>query len=330
MSISLVVGDIGGTKVRLACAQVNGSHVVLLSEQTFVSADYASFDLILAEYLASFPDISVVSLGVAGPVQGGIVKTTNLPWVINAYELEQKFNLLRCVLLNDLEAVAYGLPALDKSDLCILQLGTEQAQGNQAVIAAGTGLGEAGLFWDGHRHNPFATEGGHASFSASDEQEMGLLKYLQQRYGHVSWERIVSGMGIRDIHQFLRLHHEVATPTWLAEEIQQGDMAAVIAQAALDKKDAVCVETMSMFVRLYAAEAGNLALKIMCRGGLYIGGGIAPKILPLLQSRDFLEAFLFKGRMSSLLASVPVKVILNDRVALFGPALLAAHCLVEE
>ena len=199
------------------------------------------------------------------------------------------------------------------------------ASGNAAVIAAGTGLGEAGLFWDGQQHHPFATEGGHVSFSPGDELEIALLRYLQQWHRHVSWERVVSGMGLLSLHEFLRSYRLTAAPQWLIEEMKNGDMAAAITNAALSGRDEICAETLDWFVRLYGAEAGNLALKVMSRGGLYLGGGIAPKILPLLQGGAFLEAFLNKGRMSPLLEAMPVKVILNDRAALLGAALRAAQ-----
>ena len=210
-------------------------------------------------------------------------------------------------------------------DLLSLHSGEPNSSGNQAVIAAGTGLGEAGLFWDGQRHHPYATEGGHTSFSPGNDLEIALLKHMRQRHTHVSWERIVSGMGILDLHEFLCVHRKATIPDWLQEEMKQGDAAAAISSAALSGRDEICVETLDCFVRLYGAEAGNLALKVMSRGGIYIGGGIAPKILPLLQTGTFLEAFFSKGRMRPLLEAMPVKVILNDRAALYGPALIAAQ-----
>jgi len=228
-------------------------------------------------------------------------------------------------LLNDLEATAYGLPALGADDVLTLQSGIPNASGNTAVIAAGTGLGEAGLFWDGLQQHPFATEGGHASFSPGDELEIALLRHLRQRHRHVSWERVVSGMGLLSLHEFLRSHRHAAAPQWLTEEMESGDAAAVITNAALSGRDEVCVETLDRFVQLYGAEAGNLALKMMSCGGLYLGGGIAPKILPLLQDGAFIEAFLNKGRMRPLLEAMPVRVILNDRAALLGSALRAAQ-----
>lgn len=324
----LLTGDIGGTKTRLALVEVNGSHIVIRRECSYASQHYDNFETLLGEFLSSDSNVDDAAFGIAGPVLGGVSQATNLPWRIDAASLRQRFGFLRCQLLNDLEATAYGLPALGDADLLTLQAGVPDALGNAAVIAAGTGLGEAGLYWDGQFHRPFATEGGHATFSPRNALEFALLNHLQQRQRvkeHISWERVVSGMGLLDLYAFFLDHRHVSTPAWLAEEMRGMGAAAAISAAALASNDAVCVETMQLFVNLYGAEAGNLALKVMSRGGLYVGGGIAPKILPLLQTGDFLNAFLDKGRMQSLLATMPVKVILNDRAALYGPALFAAQ-----
>ena len=321
----LLAGDIGGTKTRLALAGVNGTQVVIRRELSYASQDYATFEMLLGEFLSSGESVADAAFGIAGPVLGDVAQATNLPWRIDAAALRQSFGFARCHLLNDLEAMAYGLPALGEADLLTLQAGSPGAQGNAAVIAAGTGLGEAGLYWDGQSHRPFATEGGHATFSPRNALECALLNHLQRRHQHVSWERVVSGMGLLDLYAFLLDYRHASTPAWLEEEMRGTDTAAAISAAALADSDAVCVETMQLFVSLYGAEAGNLALKVMSRGGLYVGGGIAPKILPLLQTGTFLAAFLDKGRMQPLLAAMPVKVILNDRAALYGPALFAAQ-----
>jgi glucokinase len=324
-----LAGDIGGTKTRLAVVEVSGTQVWIVHEVSYPSRGYVTFEELLGDFLSGSETPGNAAFGIAGPVQGRVAQTTNLPWRIDADALQHRFGFAHCTLLNDLESTAYGLPALGKKDLLTLQSGAQDASGNAAVIAAGTGLGEAGLFWDGQHHHPFATEGGHASFSPGDELEMALLHHLQQQHQHVSWERVVSGMGLLDLHEFLSLHHNVSAPQWLAEEMRSGDAAAAIANAALSGRDEICVETLNRFVRLYGAEAGNLALKVMSRGGVYLGGGIAPKILPLLQNGAFLEAFLNKGRMRPLLEAMPVRVILNDRAALFGPALRAAQLTQE-
>lgn len=321
----VLAGDIGGTKTRLAIIEVDGTHLSTVREVSFPSRNFAAFDDLLDDFLKGVQAPAHAAFGIAGPVQDRSVRVTNLPWVIEADVTQQRFGFVSCDLLNDLEAVAYGLPALGETDMLTLQDGDPDASGNQAVIAAGTGLGEAGLYWDGSRHHPYATEGGHTSFSPQNELEMELLRYLQGLYGHVSWERVVSGMGLLDLHNFLRGYRQVAVPQWLGDEMREGDAAAAISNAALGGKDDLCVETLEIFVQLYGAEAGNLALKSMSRGGLYLGGGIAPKILPLLQRDTFMRAFLRKGRMRPLLEAMPVRVILNDRVALYGPALSAAR-----
>ncbi|MFZ2542107.1 MAG: glucokinase, partial [Gallionella sp.] len=311
-----LTGDIGGTKTRLAIVEVSGSQVRVVHEVTYPSRDFATFEALLGDFvlgtktLSLSPSLNLAAFGIAGPVQGRVVKTTNLPWRIDADALQQQFGFTHCTLLNDLEATAYGLPALGEKDLITLQSGVPNAHGNAAVIAAGTGLGEAGLFWDGRFYQPFATEGGHASFSPSNGLDMALLSYLQRQHQHVSWERVVSGMGLVSLHEFLCLYRHVAVPQWLVEEMHCGDAAAVIANAALSGRDDICIETLDWFVRLYGAEAGNLALKVMSRGGLYLGGGISPKILSALQSGAFLASFLDKGRMRPLLEEIPVRVIL--------------------
>ena len=324
MSVFLT-GDIGGTKTRLALAEVSGDTVRIRREQSFASQRSTALEDLLQEFLHDQTDITAAAFGIAGPVQGEMAQTTNLPWRIDAAALRQQFTFSQCHLLNDLEATAWGLPALGAQDLLTLQTGAAGAVGNRAVIAAGTGLGEAGLYWDGAAHHPFATEGGHATFSPRDARELALLHHMQQHHEHVSWERVVSGMGLRDLYDFMLAYRGATTPAWLADEIRAGDQAAAISAAALAGKDEVCVETLRLFADLYGAEAGNLALKLMSLGGLFIGGGIAPKILPLLQDGTFLKSFLDKGRMQPLLAAMPVKIILNDRAALYGPALFAAR-----
>ena len=319
----VVAGDIGGTKTRLALVGVVGTQVSVEREVSYPSRDFASFEALLAEFLRDVQAPSHAAFGIAGPVMDGAVRTTNLPWYIEAGALRHRFGFKTCTLLNDLEATACGLSALGPDDLLILQAGELNALGNAAIIAAGTGLGEAGMYWDGSRHHPYATEGGHASFSPQSELEFALLRHLQLRYAHVSWERVVSGMGLVDLHDFLRGYRKVAVPQRLADEMRENDAAAVISRAALSGSDDICVQTLDLFVQLYGAEAGNLALKTMSRGGLYVGGGIAPKILPLLQRDIFMQAFLNKGRMRPLLEAIPVRVILNDWVALYGPALCA-------
>lgn len=320
-------GDIGGTKTRLALLVIeDGAKVRTEREKSYASRDFPEFDDLLEDFLQGTDVPQRAAFGIAGPVQGNVVQTTNLPWRIDAMALQQRFGFEHCLLINDLEAMASGLPAIGDGDMQMLHPGApieveEVVGGNRAIIAAGTGLGEAGLFWDGYHYRPFATEGGHASFSPTNEIEIALLRHLQQRYPHVSWERIVSGPGLVCLHEFLCIYRKAPFPEWLQNEIRHGDAAAAIANSALNGRDELCVEALDWFVRLYGSEAGNLALKTMSCGGMYLGGGIAPKILPRLNTGGFMESFFNKGRMRHLLEAMPVKVILNDRAALYGPAL---------
>jgi glucokinase len=320
-----IVGDIGGTKTRLAMVEVAGTRVDIEREIIYPSRNFAAFEDLLADFLTGVNVPAHAAFGIAGPVQGRVVRTTNLPWFIDADVLQQRFGFRVCSLLNDLESIACGLPALEAADFSTLQQGETEARGNAAIIAAGTGLGEAGLYWDGRRHHPFATEGGHASFCPQNDLEIDLLRYLQRLYGHVSWERVVSGMGLVDLHEFLRVYRKSSVPKWLIDEMRAGDAAAAISRAASAGSDDICVETMDCFVQFYGAEAGNLALKTMSRGGVYVAGGIAPRILPMLQRGTFIGAFLGKGRMRHVLEAMPVRVVLNERAALYGPALRATR-----
>jgi glucokinase len=230
-------------------------------------------------------------------------------------------------LINDLEANAYGLQVLGEGDLVHLGKETTQAEGNRAIIAAGTGLGEVGMFWDGTRHLPVASEGGHADFAPRNSLERELAVYLEARFDHVSCERVVSGPGLRHIYEFLRDTGRGSEPEWLRDEMRKRDPSAVISLTALEGKSPLCADALNLFVSCYGAEAGNLALKVMAVGGMYVGGGIAPKIIAKLREGSFLEAFQDKGRMRDLLGATPVTVIMNDRAALHGAALYAAQYL---
>jgi glucokinase len=325
-TLRVLSGDIGGTKTRLAIFDVAGTRLRCVVERSYPSREFATLQAIIEDFLAAgeaHPDAAC--FGIAGPVRDEVVHVTNLPWQISAAEIAARFGFRRVALLNDLEANAWGLGALAEEDFHTLNTGVENPAGNAAVIAAGTGLGEAGLYRDGARLRPFATEGGHAGFSPGSELEIELLRYLMSRYGHVSWERLVSGPGLVNIHDFLVQHRGHTVAPWLHEELQDGDPAAAISRAAQSGRDGLCLEALELFVRLYGVEAGNLALKMMATGGLYIGGGIAPKILDQLAGGAFMDAFRAKGRMSGLLERLPVRVILNDRTALFGPAVYAGN-----
>jgi glucokinase len=319
-----LAGDIGGTKTILALFQRSGDGVELVCDGTFPSHGHATFEEILRAFLAEQPGVQLVSacLGVAGPVVDGRCHTTNLPWVLDERVLAQVLGVPRVKLLNDLEATAFGMPFLRSDELCVLQPGASpRKRGNVAVIAAGTGLGEAMLYWDGRRYHPIASEGGHADFAPHDDREAELLKYVrEQTGGHVSYERVLSGPGIHTIYLFLRDRGYYPEPPWLARTVEAGDANAVIAQLGLVGDQPLCSATIEMFCAIYGAEAGNIALRCVALGGVYVGGGIAPKLLPALQSGGFVRAFRDKGRLSDLLGSIEVSVALNERAALLGAA----------
>ena len=321
----VLCGDIGGTKTRLGICETDGVRVRIQEQVDFASADYPALENTAQEFLGSAAHgCKSACFAVAGPVQGQRCETTNLPWLVDAEALTSALGIDRVRLLNDLEATAWGISALDPSDLFSLHPGKADPQGNVSVIAAGTGLGEAGLYWDGERYRPFASEGGHCDFAPSDDREFALQQYLAQRFGHVSWERVVSGMGILNIHSFLSEFRGRTVPDWLQAEMDEADPAAAIFHAAVAGTCPVCRETLELFLDLYGREAGNQALKIMATGGVFLGGGIAPKILDLLRGPTFLNGFLAKGRMEPLMRRIPVTVILEDRAALVGTALRMA------
>ena len=324
-TICVLAGDIGGTSTRLAVFNVCGQRLDMLAKASYPSQQYTSLDEITADFQGSHQHIlHAACFGVAGPVQQQTANITNLPWQLSAAGIAEHLGLNRVTLLNDLEATAWGLRTLQAEDVHTLQQGNEQATGNAAIIAAGTGLGEAGFYFDGHKHRPFACEGGHTDFSPQTELDMALLRFLQTQYEHVSWERVISGAGLVRIHECLCQLRQREIPDWLLQAMKEGDPAAAISEAAQQGRDALCVEALAMFVHLYGVEAGNLALKLMATGGLYIAGGIAPKILPQLQNGAFMSAFLAKGRMQGLLQRIPVRVVLNDEAALRGAAFFAA------
>ncbi|MDX2457981.1 MAG: glucokinase [Gammaproteobacteria bacterium] len=327
--IRVLAGDIGGTKTRLAVFDVvddvTGTTFQTVAEEVYPSRDYPAFAEIVQLFMASHRcGCDTACFGVAGPVRNGVATTTNLPWRLVASDLADELEIMRVSLLNDLEANAWGIQTLAADDFCVLQNGDQDPAGNAAVIAAGTGLGEAGMCRDGRRQRPFGTEGGHTDFSPANELEFELLCFLLRQFAHVSWERVLSGPGLVNIHTFLRMYRNSEAPGWLAESMRTGDPAAVISQAALLERDEICVESLDLFVHFYGVEAGNLALKMMATGGVYLGGGIAPKIIAKLQGELFMQGFRSKGRMQYLLESMPVRVILNDRTALYGPAVFGA------
>ncbi|MEN8177767.1 MAG: glucokinase [Pseudomonadota bacterium] len=324
--MELLAGDIGGTNTRLAIYQTNdGVNFQALAEEIFPSREFQTLEQILKLFLDNNQAaIKRACFGIAGPIIDQTCDATNLPWQISAALISKEFGFDHCSLLNDLEANAWGIGALGEHDFHTLNPGQPGRIGNASIISAGTGLGEAGLYWDGQIHRPFPSEGGHTDFSPSNKLEYELNEFLAARHGHVSWERLVSGPGLENIHAFLRHHHASLEPDWLQQKIRQSGAAPVISETALAKRDPICEEALDIFVTLYAREAANHALKILASAGVYLGGGIAPKILPRLEEADFLQAFFNKGRMRHLVEAMPVKVILNDKAALLGAARFAA------
>jgi glucokinase len=308
----ILAGDIGGTNTRLAL--VDGDPGEPAAVEIYPSAAHASLEEMVQAFLAVHPAQPVAAcFGVAGPVRDGRVRVTNLAWPVDGATLASVLGLDRVLLLNDLEANAWGIAALGPADFHVLNAGRTDARGNAAVCSAGTGLGEAGLYWDGERHHAFACEGGHTDFAPRNELQRGLREFVAEEQSHVSYERVCSGIGLVNIYRFITGGNDLG-----ATEITQ------LALAGTDEHAVVALDTM---VEIYGAEAGNLALKLMATGGVYLGGGIPPRILPKLEQGSFMQAFTDKGRFADLLAAVPVQVILNDRTALMGAALAAEATL---
>ena len=327
---TVLAGDIGGTNTRLALFRVTHPHFHRIMEKTFKSRDYQGFEGVLREFLKEKREIKAACFGVAGPVIEGKVTAMNLPWHVDRELLQNELSLERLTLINDLVANAYGISVLKKADYTIINPGKVK-KGNAVLISSGTGLGEAILFWNGKQHIPSASEGGHVEFGPRNELEMKLFQYLFNRFGHVSYERVLSGTGLGHIYQFLRDSRRFGRePKWLSREMKQEDPAAVISKTAELKRSRLCGKALDMFASIYGAAAGNLALQVMAVGGVYVGGGIAPKIIWKLKDGTFMEAFKNKGRLSEIVAHIPVKVIINDRAALLGAAYHAMELLPEE
>jgi glucokinase len=320
----LLAGDVGGTKTSLALYETESGLRVPLSEARLPSAEYGDLASLVLEFLSQTEQRPThACFGVAGPVVDGHVSVTNLPWVIDERELEARLGLAPVRLINDLESIANAIPLLGAEDLHVLNHAPPEETGAIAVVAPGTGLGEAFLTWDGTRYVAHPSEGGHVDFAPTNPLEMGLLKYLWERYEHVSYERVCSGLGIPNIYAYLRDSGYAAEPAWLAQELAQvEDPTPIIVNTALDqsKPCELCLGTLDTFVSILGAEAGNLALDTLATGGVYLGGGIPPRILPALERAHFMRSFYNKGRFGELLARIPVHVIMNPNVALLGAA----------
>jgi glucokinase len=313
--MKILAGDVGGTTTRLALFDWTEPSRVGIASENFPSRHFSGLEEVVERFMATAGErCERACFGLAGPVGGRVARTTNLPWLVDADALERRLGF-QTVLINDLEAVGWGIPMLAPEDVVVLAAGTAGSVGNRAVIAAGTGLGEAGMYFDGVDHRPFACEGGHASFAASTEEQWQLQRYLAGRHGHVSWERVVSGPGLESIYAFqcarMGVPHVLKDAAAIGDSARAGDSAASTA-------------ALGLFLELLGAEAGNLALKTMATGGVFVAGGIAPRLVePLTESR-FMEAFRDKGRMRPLLERIPVSVIVNEAVGLAGAARRAA------
>lgn len=318
----LLAGDIGGTKTKLAVFSEEKGPREPLAEGTFLSRDYPGLDAIAREFLDQVGwEVDRASFGVAGPVMAERVEVTNLPWVVDAKTLQEELGLASVSLLNDVASIANGVPFVEPDQLHTLKEGEPEPHGSIAVIAPGTGLGEAFLTWDGERYQPHASEGSHVDFAPRNPREIQLLRYLWARFEHVSYELVCSGMGIPNVYAYYKGGGYAEEPDWLAKQLAEvRDPTPVIVNAALEGKSELCVLTLNTFVSILGAEAGNLTLKVMATGGVYLGGGIPPRILPALEQERFFEAFHRKGRLSDVLERVPVHVILNPEVAILGAA----------
>ena len=329
----ILAGDVGGTKTALALFERSDAGPREVRSRTFPSREYPSLETILAEFLEDGPRRApdAACFGIAGPVLVGAVKTTNLPWRVETESLAAATRAPRVTLLNDLQAAAYGMLRLAPDELATLQAGSDDGPpGNAAVLAPGTGLGEAMLYWDGKRYHAIASEGGHADFAARTDREVALSRHLRERFGeHVSYERVLSGDGIHRIYDFLRKSDDVPEPAWLGEAIAEGDPNAAITRIGLAAGHPLCVATLDLFCSILAAEAGNLALRSTATSGVFLAGGIAPRILPALRTGNFVREFNAKGRFAEWMTTVPIRVSLNPLAPLLGAAQVAFQDLGE-
>lgn len=323
----ILAGDIGGTKANMLLSHYTKEGLKTIKEDRYASKDFHSFSDILKHFLQGQPQPDKICLSVAGPVVDGKVKFTNLSWHIDAQEISKHFGGNPVAILNDLESTAYGLAGLKKEELTTLYKGASDTPGNIAILAAGTGLGEAGLFFDGKNYHPFATEGGHSDFAPRSKRDIEVLTFLLGRHEHVSWERLLSGNGIYTIWQYLTQIEKKDAPLWLIKEMENTDPAPIISKAAIAGTCPVCAEAIKMFNRYLAIEAVNMILKLKTLGGLYLAGGIAPKLLPLLNPATWKEVFNQSGRMKQLLNDVTVYVVLNEKAPLIGASYYACLSL---
>ncbi len=320
-----LAGDIGGTKTNLALFSTEGGKLIAHDKRSFVSRTYSGLEPILGEFMANKGgSVLRACFAAACPVIKGKCETPNLPWSLDARAIGKFLRLESVALINDLEATAYGIGVLDGKEFVVLNEGSSHQEGNMALIAAGTGLGEAVISLEGDSYRALASEGGHADFAPGTALEIELLRYLMARFDHVSYERVISGPGLLNIYNFLKDSAYVTEPAWLREKFSGRDPSAVISEAALAESAEICVKALDLFVSVYGAETGNLALRAKALRGVYVGGGIAPKIIKKLKEDTFMRSFRAKGRFADLLSAIPVRVVMNDEAALVGAAYVAA------
>ena len=324
---TLLAGDIGGTNTRLALYAAQGKALRLLRQQTFPSRSAEGLEALVGRFLEGVASVDAAALAVAGPVIDGRCKTTNLPWLLEEASLARSARTQRLRLLNDLQALAYGVLFLQPDQLVSLNGVAPTRRGNAAVIAAGTGLGEAYLHWDGEQHHPSPSEGSHGEFGPRNADELALSGYLIEKFGHPSTERVVSGPGFGVLYDFLRETGRAEAPPELQEQLQQGDRSATISRLAMEGRFPICTRAMELFVDAFGAEAGNMALRGFATGGVYVGGGIAPKILPRMRDGRFMAAFEDKGRFRDFCRQIPVTVVLHDDTGLLGASEFARGLL---
>jgi len=317
----ILAGDVGGTKCNIALFAEKGGKLHVVFKQRFASKDFARFDLIIKEFTQQAAPhltdekVRAAGFGVAGPVINNRIHATNLPWVIDADSLSKELGVKAIALMNDLGATGHSLDHLPAEDFVVLNQGTPVQGATRALLGAGTGLGQSILFWDGNRYRLVPSEGGHSDFAPHTDQQIELLKFMRKRYPQVSWELILSGRGFRTIHEFLS--SSVKHPIF---DDPDADPAPFITKTGLSKECPVCVQTLDLWTAIYGAEAGNLALKVLALGGVYVAGGIAVKILPKMQDGTFFKAFRDKWQFAEMLSNVPVSVVLNESAPLIGAA----------
>jgi glucokinase len=323
----ILAGDVGGTKTDLGLFKHSAGTLELVREHRYATAKFDSLEAVCADFVGASA-VNAACLGVPGPIIDGRAHATNVPWELSSATLSRALKGVPVRLLNDLAAIAYGMVNLKPADFVVLHPAENPpAHGNIAVIAAGTGLGESSLVWEGDKYYAVASEGGHADFAPHNAEQIELLRSLAAEFGHVSYERVLSGPGLWNLYRFLRRESHVEEPAWLSAQIAAGDPSAAVSEAAIAGRDPVCVKALTMFCDIYGSEAANLALKVLALGGVYLGGGIAPKILPMLTNGTFVRGFLAKGRLNEILKRIEVRVSLNPAAGLLGAAHVAAAML---